>query len=121
MLGVGLAAPGCGGEDPEPPDVPPAELLQRAVADPAASAVASIDLDARLEGESLLAGEAAATVEGPYELAPDGGVPELELELDGEVAGFGIDGELISTGDDAFVVFFGEGFRVGTERVAALE
>lgn len=119
-LGLGLVLGACG-SDPETPSQPPAELLARAAANPAVSAEASIDLDAVLRGDSLLAGPSAAELEGPYALDAGGGLPSFEFELDAEVAGFGVDAELVSTGEDAYVVFFGENYRVGPERVAALE
>ena len=40
-------------------------------------------------------------------------VPSFDFELDATVAGFGVDGEVVSTGEDAYVVFFGENYRVG--------
>jgi hypothetical protein len=41
--------------------------------------------------------------------------------MDAEVAGFGVDGQLVSTGEDAFVGFFGENYRVGAARITAAE
>ena len=110
----------CGEEDdPDPPDQPPAELLREAAANPATSGEAEIDLSIRLDGSSLLAGTTTVELSGPFELV-EGGLPRFDFAVDAEVAGFGVDGALVSTGDDAFVVFFGENYRVGTERVAAI-
>ena len=64
---------------------------------------------------------AAPELQGPFALDEGGGLPSFDFALDGEVAGFGVDGQLVSTGDDAFVVFFGENYRVGPQRVAELE
>ena len=117
-----LAATGCGGEDErEPPSEPPAELLRQAVQNPAQSGEAEIGLSVVLEGNSLLAGQSGAQLQGPFALDEGGGLPSFDFALDGEVAGFGVDGQLVSTGDDAFVVFFGENYRVGPQRVAELE
>lgn len=120
---LALLASGCGSdEEPrEPPDKPPAALLAQAVADPAASGVATIQLDLELEGDSRLAGPQALSLHGPFALDPAGGRPSFDFVLDADVAGFGVDGEVVSTGDDAYVVFFGENYRVGRERVAAVE
>lgn len=112
----------CGGDDErEAPSEPPAELLRAAVADPVQSGVARIELDLALEGDSLLEGATSVDAEGPFALDSAGGLPSFDLAVDAEVAGFGLDSDLVSTGDDAFVVFFGENYRVGAERVAEAE
>ena len=119
-LAAGAAISGCGDERGAP-EQPPAELLRTAAADPARSGEAQVDLELRLDGSSLLAGVTRVHLDGPFELADDRGLPSFGFALEAEVAGFGVDGELVSTGDDAFVVFFGENYRVGPERVAAIE
>jgi hypothetical protein len=106
--------------DRDPPDEPPAELLRSAAMNPVDSGVSQIELDLTLQGESLLAGPSRVSLDGPFAL-DETGLPRFELALDAEVAGFGIDGALVSTGEDAFVVFFGENYRVGAGRVAAVE
>jgi hypothetical protein len=125
---AGIAAAGAlalgacgGGGDPETPSEPPEELLRTAIENPAQSGESRVVFDTQLEGDSLLAGEVGATLDGPFALDEAGGLPSFDLALDGEAAGFGVDGELVSTGDDAFVVFFGENYRVGTARVASIE
>lgn len=117
-----LALGSCGGDgERDPPSEPPAELLATALANPAQSGVSQIQLDLGIEGDSLLSGPSSVELSGPFALDQAGGLPRFDLALDAGVAGFGIDGELISTGDDAFVVFFGENYRVGPERVAAVQ
>lgn len=118
VLASAAATAGCGGSDRDPPDEPQAELLAGALSDPPSSGNVRIDAAAQLDGDSLLAGEAGAELEGPFAAAARGELPRFALGLDGELAGFGVDGELVSTGDDAFVVFFGENYRVGAERTA---
>lgn len=120
LLAIALSACG-GGSDPEQPSERPDELLRQAVANPATSGEAAIDVDATLKGDSLLAGATGAELQGPFALDEAGGLPSFDFELDANVAGFGVDGELVSTGEDAFVVFFGENYRVGAARVAELE
>jgi hypothetical protein len=88
--------------------------------DPVDSGQAQIELDLMLQGNSLLAGPSRIALDGPFVL-DEVGLPRFDLALDAEVAGFGIDGALVSTGEDAFVVFFGENYRVGAERFAAIE
>ena len=118
LLAAG-SAPGCGGgEDREPPSEPPAQLLSDALANPPSSGEVSLDAGAELAGDSLLSGSVGARLDGPFAAAARGELPRFGLALDAELAGFGVDGELISTGDDAFVVFFGENYRVGAPRTA---
>ncbi len=121
VLALAPALWGCGGGEREAPSEPPAELLREAVANPAQSGEAAIGLDLVLEGDSLLAGASEADLQGPFALDEAGGLPSFDLALDAQVAGFGVDGELVSTGEDAYVVFFGENYRVGAARVAELE
>lgn len=118
ILGA-AALGGCGGgDDPPPqPDLPPAQLLREAARDPVPRAVATIQLDYDLEGSSALAGDGFASLHGPYELDGEGALPSFDFDLDANVAGFGLDGKLVSTGEDAFVVFFGENYRAGPDLV----
>ena len=117
---VTLAACG-GGEDPATPSEPPAALLANAAADPATSGEAAIDLALDLQGDTLLAGAAGLDATGPFDLGDGTGVPAFDLEAEAEVAGYGLDTDVVSTGEDAYVVFFGENYRVGAERVAEAE
>jgi hypothetical protein len=114
-----IFAAGCG-DEPESPDEPPAELLREAAANPVASGEVAIELDLELDGESLLAGPSSVDAEGPFERG-EGALPRFALSGDAEVGGFGIEGAVVSTGDDAFVDFFGELYRVGPERIAEVE
>jgi len=117
-----LALASCGGDgEPEPPREPPAELLRTAAANPPASGEAELALDAVLEGDSLLAGRAGVALQGTFARRPGGGLARFDLALDGELAGFGVDGAVVSTGEDVYVVFFGENYRLGPERAEALE
>ncbi|MDP9189923.1 MAG: hypothetical protein M3O25_11795 [Actinomycetota bacterium] len=119
VLAVSSIVTACGGgEEHEQPSEPPAELLAGAVANPARSGDSEIELDLALEGSSLLAGTTTVDAEGPFALEQAGGLPSFDLTVDAEVAGFGLDLDLVSTGDDAFLVFFGENYRVGPELVA---
>jgi len=119
LAAILTAIAGCGG-DSDTPDEPPAELLRAAAANPVASGEAEVELALALDGDSLLAGPADVIADGPFERG-EGALPRFALEGDAEVAGFGIEGAVISTGDDAFVDFFGELYRVGPERIAEIE
>jgi hypothetical protein len=117
---LALGAPACGGGDDEPaaPDVPADEMLDRAFERLPRSGVASVDLEAVLPGGPAEA--VAAQLEGPFETS-SGGLPGFDLEGEAQAAGFGVDLRLVATGGDAYVVFFGENYRVGPEGVAELE
>jgi hypothetical protein len=105
---VCAALAGCGGEDPPAePDQPPAALLEEALSTPIESGEISIDLHAP---------EGAVELDGPFELR-GAAVPRFDLEFEAEVAGYGVDGELISDGEDGYVVFFGENYRLGTDHI----
>jgi hypothetical protein len=45
-------------------------------------------------------------------------LPRFELAYEAEVIGFGAEGELISTGDELFVILFGETYRASPDQVA---
>lgn len=121
VLALAPALWGCGGGEREAPSEPPAELLREAATNPAQSGDAAIGIDLVLEGDSLLAGASETDLQGPFALDEAGGLPSFDLVLASEVAGFGVDGELVSTGEDAYVVFFGENYRVGPEQFDALD
>lgn len=92
-------------------------MLDRAFERLPTSGVAAIDLQALLPQDPTE--PVAAQLDGPF--ANEGGaVPSFDLEGEAEAMGFGVVVSLVSTGDDAFVVFFGENYRVGSDRVAAL-
>lgn len=115
-LALGVALAGCGGDsDREPPDEPPAELLRTAAANRVTSGEADLSFEAELEGDSSLAGDLGAEASGPFRF------PAFDFQLDAEAAGFGFDGEVTYTGEDLFVVFFGENYRAGPELAAGLE
>jgi hypothetical protein len=117
---LALGATACGGGDDEPaaPDVPADEMLDSAFERLPRSGVASVDLEAVLPGGPAEA--VAAQLEGPFETS-SGALPGFDLEGEAQAAGFGVDLRLVATGGDAYVVFFGENYRVGPEQVAELE
>lgn len=102
---------GCG-SDPERPAEPAERVLEQAVQN-TRSGQARIAL-----ASELRAGE--VTLEGPFALGGDGTLPAADLEFEARVAGAGAEGRLISTGERAFVDFFGETYAVEPVRAAAL-
>jgi hypothetical protein len=55
---------------------------------------------------------------GPYVSGEGVRIPSVDWEVDANVAGFGLDGELVSTGEDVFISVFGDNYRVGAAAVA---
>jgi len=93
-------------------------MLDRAFQRLPESGVASIGLEAhRFQDPSDTVG---AQLDGPFSRGVGGEIPSFALEGEAEAQGFGVELSLVSTGDDAYVVFFGENYRVGRERVSAV-
>lgn len=119
VLAAALTVPtGCGGDgdDPEPPDVPPRALLEQALATPVESGEVEIDANVTLDDSSLLEDGLDFSASGPFELR-GAAVPGFDLGFDAGVSGYGVDGELVSDGEDGYVVFFGENYRLGSDHI----
>jgi hypothetical protein len=114
--GLGI---GCGGGADEPRRVDPEALLDSALSRPVTSAVASIDLAAGGEATPSLPGPVSVSLDGPYVSGGGTRPPSVDWELEAEVAGFGVDGELVSTGDDVYLSLFGDNYRVGRAAVVS--
>lgn len=112
------AMTGCGG-GPESPDIPPAAALDHTFSHLPGSGVAEIEFEATVPRGAAQV-PVTAKLEGPF-AAGAGGIPSFDFDVDAEAAGFGVDGKLVSTGDAAFVVFFGENFRVPAGKVAVVD
>jgi hypothetical protein len=94
--------------------VPPRVLLEQALATPVESGQVEIDAGVTLEDSSLLEDGLDFSASGPFELRGPA-VPRFDLEFDAGLSGYGVDGELVSDGEDGYVVFFGENYRLGTD------
>jgi hypothetical protein len=117
-LWAGLAV-GCGGDEEESRKVDAEALLDSAFSHPIASAVASIDLVAGAESVPSLSVPVSVSLDGPYVSGGGGRIPSADWELEAEVAGFGVDGELVSTGDNVYLSVFGDNYQVGRAAVEA--
>ena len=118
LAALALLLASCGTEEePPPPELSAQAMLDRAFERLPASGRAEIDVDAQLPQDP--SERATAQLEGPFDNS-GGPVPSFDLDGQAQAAGFGVDLRLVSTGDDAFVVFFGENYRVGRDRVAAI-
>jgi hypothetical protein len=116
LMALGLAACGGNKEEPPAPDLPASEMLDRAFERVPGSGRASLDLEAAIPQEPSQ--RLSAQLEGPF--VTDGGLPTFDLAGEAEAAGFGVELSLVATSEDAYVVFFGENYRVGRAQVAAI-
>jgi hypothetical protein len=118
-LSLGLALGSCGGEDEEPRRVDPEALLDSTFSRPVSSAVTSIELVAGASSVPSLPAPGRLSLDGPYIGGGGGQVPSADWELEAEVAGFGVDGELVSTGENVYLSVFGDNYQLGPAAVEA--
>lgn len=117
-LCAGLGLTSCGGGE-ERRQVDAEALLDSAFSHPISSAVTSIDLAAGAAAVPSLSVPVTLSLDGPYVSGGGVGIPSADWELEAEVAGFGVDGELVSTGDNIFLSVFGDNYQVGRPAVEA--
>lgn len=115
--GLGIASCGGGGDDPRRVDAE--ALLDSAFSHPVSSAVASIQFVAGAEAVPSLSVPVSLSLDGPYISGGGVRIPSADWELDAEVAGFGVEGELVSTGDNVYLSVFGDNYQLGRATVAA--
>jgi hypothetical protein len=118
LLCAGLVA-GCGDDGDERRQVDPEALLDSAFSRPVSSANTAVDFAAGAGAAPSLPGPVSLSLDGPYIGGGGVEVPQVDWELEADVAGFGVDGELVSTGDDFFLSIFGDNYRFGRAAVAA--
>jgi hypothetical protein len=124
LLAIGTVSgllPGCGeGEGEGAPHLDPDVLLDSAAAHP----VRSADLEGRatlsLEGSPLLTEPVTLRVKGPYVSGGGDRIPSFDWKFDVDLLGFGVDGRLVSTGENVLISPFGDNYEVGRETVAAI-
>jgi hypothetical protein len=117
-LCVGLGV-GCGEDEEEPRQVDAEALLDSAFSRSVSSAVTSIDLVAGAAAVPSLSVPVSVSLDGPYVGGGGARIPSADWELEAEVAGFGVDGELVSTGDNIYLSVFGDNYQVGRAAVEA--
>jgi hypothetical protein len=115
-LWTGLGV-GCGGDEEKPQQVDAEALLDSAFSHPVGSAVTSIDLVAGAAAVPSLSVPVSLSLDGPYVSGGGVRIPSADWELKAEVAGFGVDGELVSTGDNVYLSVFGDNYQVGRAAV----
>jgi hypothetical protein len=113
---AGLAACGDGEERRQ---VDAEALLDSAFARPVESAITGVDFVAGAEAVPSLSVPVRISLDGPYVSGRGVGAPSVDWALDAEVAGFGVEGELVSTGENVFLSVFGDNYQLGREAVAA--
>jgi hypothetical protein len=112
---------GCAGGDGE--DIPllnPDVLLDSAAAHPVKSADLEGQARLSLEGSSVLTEPVTLRVKGPYVSGGGDRIPSFDWKFDVKVLGFGVDGQMVSTGRNVLISPFGDNYEVGTDAVAAV-
>jgi hypothetical protein len=117
-LCAGLGIASCGGSE-QPRPVDPEALLDSAFSQPVSSAVTGIDFVAGAEAVPSLSVPVSLSLEGPYVSGGGGRIPSADWKLEAEVAGFGVEGELVSTGDNVYLSVLGDNYQLGRAAVAA--
>jgi len=112
-----LALGGCGGSEHPPAD--PVALLHAAARHPIESANVDAELSLRVSGVRLLSSPTGLRLQGPYVSGRGVRIPSFDWKLGAKVAGFGVSGRLVSTGQNVFVSLFGDNYEVGRGTVAA--
>jgi hypothetical protein len=116
LITAALALSACGGGDKR--DVHPEALLDTALGKPVASADTRVQVEVELEGVPQLSGPVTLSANGPYASGEGARIPSVDWQVEANVAGFGVDGELVSTGEDVFISVFGDNYKVGRAAVA---
>jgi hypothetical protein len=115
-----VALAGCGGDDERRSGVDPAALLDAAASKPLVSANTNVDAELRLEGVPQLSEPITLSLDGPYVNGGGVRIPSFDWDAEAKVAGFGVDGEVVSTGDNVYLSIFGDNYQVGREQIAAV-
>ncbi len=105
-----LAVSACGAEE--------ASVVKTAFEQDIKSANVTVDLSMKAQGQ-----ETTVKLAGPFQSNGENKLPSVDWKLNIAAAGMPkpIDGQIISTGDDAFVVYGGETYQVGKENIAKLK
>ena len=99
-----IAAVGCGGTEQQ--------ALTSALTKPIDSAHVSLSMQVDSGGQSQ-----TINLDGPYKSNGKGKLPSVDMKLQAS----SLQGELITSPDDAFVVYKGESYEVGKDKVAQFE
>src|SRR5262249_49843081 len=89
-----------------------------AFAKPISSAKLDADLGLRVTGVPQLERPATVKLEGPYVSGRGVRIPSFDWDLTASLAGFPVDGELVSTGQNLYVSVYGDNYEVGRDVIA---
>ncbi len=101
-----------------PGDEEATRLLDRGFAQPIGSADVALDARAQVNGVQQLEQPIRVQVRGPYRSGGNRRLPSVDLAVNFSTAGQSLSGGLVSTGENAFVEFMGQGYEVGERDVA---
>jgi hypothetical protein len=118
VLAAAVAAHGCGEEDGRR-DVDARALLESAFSRPISSSVTEIDFQLSVDGVRQLSEPVSFSAEGPYVSGNGERIPSVDWAFDADLAGYGLDGEVVSTGENVFLSLFGDNYQVGEAAVGA--
>lgn len=108
LAAAAVAVAGCGSRE--------ASVLQTAFKHPIKSANVTLTVDVPSPQ-----GAFDVSLSGPYKSNGEGKLPSLDWQLHLAAAGKAVDGELISTGDDAFIKYEGQTYEVGKATIRKLQ
>ncbi len=117
-LTLTLALVACGGAGDRGGNADPEQLLDSAFANPIPTSITEATVVAQVEGLKGLPGALELRVEGPYVSGKGQEIPSVDWAVDVAAGALGLTGELVSTGDNVFVVLGGEPYEVGRRPVA---
>jgi hypothetical protein len=121
-FGLGLAAAavalsGCGGSE-SGRHVDPSALLDSAFTHPISSSSVEADFKLEVEGVPQLSDPTTLSIDGPYVSGQGNQIPSFDWDVDASLGGFGLEGEVVSTGDNVYLSVFGDNYQVGRAPVA---
>ena len=112
-----LLAAGCG-EDGSSADAD--DLLRKGFSTDVESGLFGLHVEADLEGPDGAEARVEARASGPFSAYSSTALPELDWELSLDAPGFGFDGRVIATRDNAFVEYGGTTYEFGAKAWQAL-
>jgi hypothetical protein len=118
-LAAALPLQSCGEEDERRRGVDARALLESGFSRPISSSMAEIDLELSVDGVRELSEPVSFSAEGPYVSGKGERIPSVDWAFDADLAGYGLDGEVVSTGENVFLSLFGDNYQVGEEAVGA--
>lgn len=118
MLALGLIA-GCGGDEEEgsDPSTDPQQILEQALGGGGESIDSGVlELSFALQSDGQASAQVDASLEGPFQVGEDGGLPQLDFAAAANVDAPGqqidFEGGLTLTSDGAFVGYQGEDYQL---------